>query len=99
MRSLAKELDGLARKIGDGDTPGGPLTDDLTRLREEMRASRAERQAFVRSLKASVAAMRADFRDAHARMAWASLEKRRRFVADLANAHGVWFGVRTSPTP
>lgn|GEM_PF-4807544 len=92
MRSVAKEIPGLAKRVGDGDIPVSPLTSDLIRLREEMRASRAERQAFVRSLRASVAAMRADFRDAHARMAWVSLEKRRRFVADLASAHDVWFG-------
>lgn len=77
MSSLARDLPNLARSIGDGDLPVGRSTADLLRLHGEMEARRAERQEYVKHLRASVAAMRAEFRRAHAEMARKSLAARR----------------------
>jgi hypothetical protein len=59
----------------------GALTDDMTRLREEVDAWRSARMDFIKNLKSSVAAMRADVSNAVGKMA-----------TDLAGAHRAWFG-------
>lgn len=61
----------------------GRLTDEMTRLRDEIVALRRARQGFVKDLTHNVAAMKADFRRAHQQMGRKTRAERRASVAHL----------------
>ncbi|HZE22069.1 MAG TPA: hypothetical protein VE082_08450 [Desulfobaccales bacterium] len=61
----------------------GRLTDEMTRLRDEIVALRGARQGFVRDLTHKVAALRGDFRRGHNEMRRKSGTERRAGVAHL----------------
>ena len=65
----------------------GPLTESMTRLRDEIVSLRGVRLTFVRNLGQDVAAMKAGFRQAHKEMARRTKAERQRFVKVLG--HGV----------
>ncbi len=65
----------------------GPLTESMTRLRDEIVFLRGVRLTFVRHLGQDVAAMKAGFRQAHKEMARRTKAERQRFVKVLG--HGV----------
>jgi len=61
----------------------GILTDDMTRLRDEIGALHDARNAFITQTEDTVSQMRARFREAHTEMAAADRAGRLAFVADL----------------
>ena len=71
----------------------GKIAEDMTRLAKEIRAGHAERKAYTRNLRTSVAQMRAGFRRAHAQMARESMVARREIVNDLLAIRRVWMGL------
>jgi hypothetical protein len=76
----------------------GRIAEDMIRLIQEIRAGHAERQAYIDSLKVSVAQMRAGFRSAQAQLARESAIARREVVNDLLLARRAWaaLGLRTA---
>jgi len=85
----------------------GVLTDDMTRLRNEVTAMRSERQALLRELQRNTADLMDGFRKARCKMAEetrAELEKavkdlqetvgglRKEFAADIQGARRAWAG-------
>jgi len=86
----------------------GRLTDDMTRLVDEIAALHAERESFVQAVKGKVREMLAGFRKAHAdRRAFVSnlrgavAAMRAEFADDILGAHDAWFRStpRQSSTP
>jgi len=61
----------------------GVMTDDMTRLRDEIGASRGARRAFITDTEDTVSQMRARLREAQADMASKTRAERSAFVADL----------------
>jgi hypothetical protein len=85
----------------------GRLTDEMTRLRDEIVALRKARKGFVRDLTHNVGTMKANFRKAHQEMARKTRAERRAgvahlkktvgamrhaFAADLVGARRAWAG-------
>jgi argininosuccinate lyase len=85
----------------------GRLTDEMSRLRDEIVAWRRARQGFVKDLSHNVAAMKADFRRTHQQMGRKTRAERRAGVthlkktvsarrhalaADLEGARRAWAG-------
>jgi len=62
----------------------GPFTESMTRLCGEIVALRGARLTFVRDLGQDVAAMKADFRRAHAEMGCRTKAERQGFVKNLS---------------
>ena len=63
----------------------GPFTESMTRLCGEIVALRGARLTFVRDLGQDVAAMKADFRRAHADMGRRTKAERQGFVKTLGH--------------
>jgi hypothetical protein len=75
----------------------GILTDDMTRLRDEIVASREARNAFLTDTEDTVSQMRSRFREAQAEMASKTKAERSAFVADLqANVGELQEAVRSA---
>jgi len=85
----------------------GRLTEDMTRLRDEIGALHNARETFTKDLEEGVSALRAGFRDAHAEVAETTKAGLQAFVSGLresvaglrqefasanAGAHRAWFG-------
>jgi hypothetical protein len=61
----------------------GRLTDEMTRLRDEIVALRRARQGFVKGLTHNVATLQADFRRVHQQMGRKTRAERRAGLAHL----------------
>jgi len=60
-----------------------PLTDDMTRLRDDIDALHNNRETFINDLMHNVAAMQSGFRNDHAEMAKKGQDDREAFVSNL----------------
>jgi len=61
----------------------GPLTNDMTRLRDDIDALHNNRETFITDLMHNVAAMQSGFRNDHAEMARKGQDDREAFVSNL----------------
>jgi len=70
----------------------GRLTDEMTRLCGEIVALHKARKGFIKDLTHNVAAMKANFRRAHAERRAAVAHLKKTVAADLEGARRAWAG-------